>query len=216
MRQWIGSALVQIMACRLFGAKSLSTPVLGHFNWTLTNKLQWHFNQNTKFFSQENASENIVCEMAAILFRGRWVNEESRVSCQKGPTRHAYAWHIGPFLQDTLVIWCIQFCASFCLLLCCRDAVRQIMSAWGTPDAATSDSAAYLGTCARWVIMMTSSNGSIFRVTGLLCGEFIGHRWIPLTKASGAEFDVFFDLRLNKRFSKAVIWDAIALIMTSK
>ena len=24
------------------------------------------------------------------------------VSCQKGPTRHAYAWLIGPFWQDTL------------------------------------------------------------------------------------------------------------------
>ena len=24
-----------------------------------------------------------------------------RVSCQKGPTRHAYAWQIGPFWQDT-------------------------------------------------------------------------------------------------------------------
>ena len=34
-------------------------------------------------------------------------------------------------------------------------------------------------------VMMTSSNGSIFRVTGHLCGEFTGHRWIPLTKASG-------------------------------
>ena len=30
--------------------------------------------------------------------------------------------------------------------------------------------------------MMTSSNGNIFRVTGLLCGEFTGHQWIPLTK----------------------------------
>ena len=35
--------------------------------------------------------------------------------------------------------------------------------------------------------MMTSSNGYIFRVTGLLCGEFTGHRWIPFTKASDAE-----------------------------
>ena len=26
----------------------------------------------------------------------------SRVSCQKGPTRHAYTWQIGPFWQDTL------------------------------------------------------------------------------------------------------------------
>ena len=29
----------------------------------------------------------------------------SRVSCQKGPTRHAYAWQIGPFWQDALDIW---------------------------------------------------------------------------------------------------------------
>ena len=27
--------------------------------------------------------------------------------------------------------------------------------------------------------MMTSSNGNIFRVTGHLCREFTGHRWIP-------------------------------------
>ena len=26
---------------------------------------------------------------------------------QKGPTRHAYAWQIGPFWQDTLDIWSI-------------------------------------------------------------------------------------------------------------
>ena len=31
---------------------------------------------------------------------------------------------------------------------------------------------------------MTSSNGNIFRVTGHLCGEFIGHRWVPRTKAN--------------------------------
>ena len=80
MRQWIGSALVQIMACRLYSAPS-------HYlnqcwiivNWTLRNKLKRNFNQNTKLFIHENASENIVCEMAAILSRGRrdkraWVN----------------------------------------------------------------------------------------------------------------------------------------------
>ena len=38
-----------------------------------------------------------------------------------------------------------------------------------------------------WFHMMTSSNGNIFRVTGPLCGEFTGHRWIPRTKASDAE-----------------------------
>ena len=30
--------------------------------------------------------------------------------------------------------------------------------------------------------MMTSPNGSFFCVTSPLCGEFTGHRWIPLTK----------------------------------
>ena len=37
------------------------------------------------------------------------------------------------------------------------------------------------------ILMMTPSNGNIFRVTGHLCGKFTGHRWIPRTKASGAE-----------------------------
>ena len=36
-------------------------------------------------------------------------------------------------------------------------------------------------------VMMTSSNENIFRVTGHLCGEFTGHRWISHTKASDAE-----------------------------
>ena len=39
--------------------------------------------------------------------------------------------------------------------------------------------------------MMTSSNGNIFRVTGHLCGEFTGLRWIPRTKASDAELLCF-------------------------
>ena len=39
--------------------------------------------------------------------------------------------------------------------------------------------------------MIESPNGSIFRVTGLLYGEFTGHRWIPLTKASDAELWLF-------------------------
>ena len=35
------------------------------------------------------------------------------------------------------------------------------------------------------------TNENIFRVTGLLCGEFTGHRWIPRTKASHAELWCF-------------------------
>ena len=39
--------------------------------------------------------------------------------------------------------------------------------------------------------MMTSSNGNIFSVTGHLCGEFSGLRWIPCTKASDAKLWCF-------------------------
>ena len=42
-----------------------------------------------------------------------------------------------------------------------------------------------------WPNMMTSSNGNIFRVTGPLCGEFTGHRWIPRAKASDAKLGCF-------------------------
>ena len=52
---------------------------------------------------------------------------------------------------------------------------------------------------------MTSSNGNILRVTGHLCGDFPGPRWVPRTKASDAEPWCFLwsvDLRLNKRLDK--------------
>ena len=45
--------------------------------------------------------------------------------------------------------------------------------------------------------MMTLSNGNIFRITGPLCGEFTGHRWIPHKRPVTRSFDVFFNLRLN-------------------
>ena len=43
----------------------------------------------------------------------------------------------------------------------------------------------------RLIFMMTSSNGNLFRVTGPLCEEFTGDRWIPRTKASDAELWCF-------------------------
>ena len=46
------------------------------------------------------------------------------------------------------------------------------------------------------IIRMTSSNGNSFRVTGPFCGEFTAQK--PVTRS----FDVFLDLRLNKRLSQ--------------
>ena len=45
-------------------------------------------------------------------------------------------------------------------------------------------------------IMMTSSNGNIFRVTGPLCGELTGPGEFPAQRPVTWSFDVFFDLRL--------------------
>ena len=49
---------------------------------------------------------------------------------------------------------------------------------------------------------MTSSNGNIFRVTWHLCGEFTGPGEFLAQRLVSRSFDVFFDLRLNKRLSK--------------
>ena len=50
------------MACRLFGTKPSSKPMLGSCQldpW----ELKWNFNQNIKLFIHENTSENIVCQI---------------------------------------------------------------------------------------------------------------------------------------------------------
>ena len=65
--------------------------------------------------------------------------------------------------------------------------------------------------------MMTSSNGNIFRVTGLMWGESTGDRWIPLVKASDAEFWYFLcsahEQTVEQTIETPMILDAIALII---
>ena len=51
-----------------------------------------------KNFIHENASESVVCEMAAILFTGRWVNEvitSQNCSCHNSCAWHAMYWWLG-------------------------------------------------------------------------------------------------------------------------
>ena len=50
--------------------------------------------------------------------------------------------------------------------------------------------------------MMTSSSGNIFHATGLLWGEFVVTSELPPQRPVARSFDVFFDLRPNKRLSK--------------
>ena len=66
---------------------------------------------------------------------------------------------------------------------------------------------------------MTASNGSLFRVTGTLCGEFTGDRWIPFTKASDVVLWCFLwsapEQTVEQTIKTTVIWDAIVPIMAS-
>ena len=81
MRQGSVSVLVQAMAASHY-LKQCWVIV----NLTRRNELQWNLNQNTELFIQENASENIVCEMAAILSRGNELKGDTRISCGWPPT----------------------------------------------------------------------------------------------------------------------------------
>ena len=60
---------------------------------------------------------------------------------------------------------------------------------------------------------------NIFRVTGILCGEFTGHRWIPRTKASDGKLWCFLwsagEPTVGQTMETPMIWNAIALILTS-
>ena len=67
--------------------------------------------------------------------------------------------------------------------------------------------------------MMTSSNGNIFRVIGPLWGKTTVQRWFPLTKTFDTELCWFLWSTPEHTFEQIiktpVIWNAIALIMTS-
>ena len=43
--------------------------------WTLRNKFQWNFNQNTNLLVYDVVPENVVCETAAILSRVAWIKK---------------------------------------------------------------------------------------------------------------------------------------------
>ena len=75
---WYGpwSALAQVMAWCVTALSHCLSQCWFIVNWTIRNKFQWNFNENNKFSIDVNASESIICEMAAILSKGRWVGND--------------------------------------------------------------------------------------------------------------------------------------------
>ena len=76
MRQRTGSALVNVMACHLFGAKPLPEPML-IVNWTPGNKFQWKSNRNSIILLKKMHWKLSSAKMAAILSRGISCNYRS-------------------------------------------------------------------------------------------------------------------------------------------
>ena len=109
MRRWIGSTLIQVMACRIFGAKPLPEPM-----WTLRNTLQRISNQNAKLFIHENAFANVVGEMAAILSRGRWVNPDKQSIC----LLFKNAWQESKRKKKTESLFIISYVISYSVIYC--------------------------------------------------------------------------------------------------
>ena len=68
--QWIKATLVQIMVVAYLAPSHYLNQCWVIVNWTLRNKLQWNFNQNTKFFIHENLSENVVCQNGGHFVQG--------------------------------------------------------------------------------------------------------------------------------------------------
>ena len=72
MRQWYKPSLVPIMACFL---TIIWTKCWFNFNWIPGNKFRWNLYKNSHIFIHENAFENVVGEMVAILSRPQCVEK---------------------------------------------------------------------------------------------------------------------------------------------
>ena len=136
-----GPSLVQVMDCRLTGAKSFSEPMLTYCGLKPWKQLQWNVNQNTKISIQENAFK---------LWSAKW----------------------------------LSFCSGLnTLTVACGTVSWKSLLKW--------KSRGWFNACFSSVTMMSLlafCEGNP-RVTGGFPSDW------PVTLG----FDVFFDLRLNKR-----------------
>ena len=74
-RQYCRPSLLQIIACRLFGAKPLSEPMLPYSQLDTKEHISVKCYSRLKNIILGNAFENVVCKMVAILSRPQMVKE---------------------------------------------------------------------------------------------------------------------------------------------
>ena len=150
------------------------------------------------------------CQCRQILFKTFWLassgivlNERTRYTLfHVNKSRSRYYFRKNTNKHNEMHARTIK--CNFCI-------IRRLPEKLETPRAHRLQDG-YRGACGGWelsacseyffLLMMKSSNGNIFRVTGHLCEEFTDPRWIPAQRPVTRSFDVFFELRLNKRLSK--------------
>ena len=105
-----------------------------------------------------------------------------------------HSYHIRYVYGKSVLAW---------IMACCCQGTSHYLNQWwrrslchmalntGQLDCSTASSSWQHGKQKSLTFMMTSSNGNVFSVTGHLCGEFTGPRWIPRTKASDVELWCF-------------------------
>ena len=74
MRKWIDSALVEIMACRLFDAKQLSKPILGYCQMDHEEQTLEKFNEDKTFRVRKHIWKDRLRNGGHFVQR-RWVNK---------------------------------------------------------------------------------------------------------------------------------------------
>ena len=70
MRRWTGPSLIQVMACRLFGAKPLSEPMLAYCQLDSWEQISVKFKSKFYLFIQKIYLKMSSAKLMAILSRG--------------------------------------------------------------------------------------------------------------------------------------------------
>ena len=192
-----------IITCRLWtnGPPMSSVPIKADkinlslwviVNWALKNKHQLNRNQNKKnLLIKESASENIVCEMATILSRWRWVDVPRMIP--------AFSLCIGQWDPNFCVYWLMRN-HSLCLYIDQWETTSCVCLIWGCPFICV--------VCSKWLLM----NGGLVWQLLIHSGSFswtealgvyqglISLIPLPVDKNGRHFADIFKYIFMNKKF----------------
>ena len=131
-----------------------------------TNKTSWCPVYYPTVFT--NHGNHIVNNVISVIGKHSWIRQRTPFVLFQRKLPCFYRLCCSHWLMFISALWCSLHQNMLMAALCGGMLLSKVRQ--------------QVGKC-----MMTSSNGNIFRVTGHLCGEFTGSRWIPLTNASDAD-----------------------------